>query len=97
MISVVTVLTFHVTIFIHNGDVASVLPHNTRVFNLCLIKGMGLESRAEGRVKGVKDTNYRGKLKYGKRKENSFKHRPVFPGRGFGLSLLPLAYCRKRG
>jgi len=41
---------------------------------------MGLESRAEGRVKGVKDTNYRGKLRYGKRKGRSSTHRPVLPG-----------------
>lgn len=71
LISVGTVITFHVTIFIHNADVASVLPHNTKVFNLCLIVRIGLESWAETMVKGVKDTNYRGKLKYGKRKENS--------------------------
>ncbi len=41
---------------------------------MCLIVRMGLESRAEGRVKGVKDTNYRGKLRYGKRKEKSSMH-----------------------
>ena len=70
----VTVLNFHVTSFIHNAEWTSVLSHNARVFNLCLIVRMGLESWAETRVKGVKDTNYSGKLKYGKRKENSSMH-----------------------
>ena len=45
------------------ADVASVLPHNTRVFNLCLIKRMGLESWAETKGKSGKDTYYKGKFK----------------------------------
>ena len=45
------------------ADQASLVPHNTKVFNLCLIKKMGLESWAETRAKSVKDTYYNGKWK----------------------------------
>ncbi len=45
------------------ADMASVVPHNTKVFNLCLIKRMGLEAWAETKAKSVKDTYYKGKLK----------------------------------
>jgi hypothetical protein len=38
-------------------------PHNTKVFNLCLIKRMGLERWAEAKAKSVKDTYFKGKLK----------------------------------
>jgi hypothetical protein len=38
-------------------------PHNTKVFNLCLIKKMGLESWATTKAKSVKDTYYKGKFK----------------------------------
>ena len=74
LISVVTVITFHVTIFIRMRTWHPRSHIITEVFNSCFIVRMGLESWVEGRVKGVKDTNYRGKLKYGKRKENSSMH-----------------------
>ena len=45
------------------ADMASQLPHNTKVFNLCLIKRMGLESWAETKAKSVKDTYYNEKWK----------------------------------
>jgi len=45
------------------ADMASVVPHNTKVFNLCLIKRMGLESWAETKAKSVKDTYYNEKWK----------------------------------
>ena len=45
------------------ADMASQRPHNTKVFNLCLIKRMGLEAWAETRAKSVKDTYFKGKLK----------------------------------
>ena len=45
------------------ADKASQLPHNTKVFNLCLIKKMGLESWAKEKAKTVKDTYFKGKFK----------------------------------
>jgi hypothetical protein len=45
------------------ADMASQVPHNTKVFNLCLIKRMGLEAWAETRAKSVKDTYFRDKFK----------------------------------
>jgi len=45
------------------ADRASQVPHNTKVFNLCLIKKMGLESWAETKAKSVKDTYFQGKWK----------------------------------
>jgi hypothetical protein len=45
------------------ADMASQVPHNTKVFNLCLIKRMGLEAWAETRAKSVKDTYFKGKFK----------------------------------
>jgi hypothetical protein len=36
------------------ADKASQVPHNTKVFNLCLIKKMGLESWAKDKAKSVK-------------------------------------------
>ena len=45
------------------ADMASQRPHNTKVFNLCLIKRMGLEAWAETRAKSVKDTYFKGKFK----------------------------------
>jgi hypothetical protein len=35
------------------ADKASQVPHNTKVFNLCLIKKMGLEAWAETKAKGA--------------------------------------------
>jgi len=45
------------------ADMALQRPHNTKVFNLCLIKKMGLESWAETKAKSVKETYFKGKLK----------------------------------
>lgn len=50
--------------FLHPfADNADVFPHNTKVFNLCLIKKMGLESWAKYKVKSVFDTYFSGKLR----------------------------------
>lgn len=43
------------------ADKASSLPHNTKVFNLCLIKKMGLESWATEKAKKVKEVYFKGK------------------------------------
>ncbi|MBW1666599.1 MAG: DUF3795 domain-containing protein [Deltaproteobacteria bacterium] len=45
------------------ADRASEFPHNTKVFNLCLIKKMGLESWAKDKAKSVKSTYFKGKFK----------------------------------
>ncbi len=45
------------------ADKASQVPHNTKVFNLCLIKKMGLESWAENKAKSVKDAYFKGTFK----------------------------------
>jgi hypothetical protein len=45
------------------AEMAAQVPHNTKVFNLCLIKKMGLESWAETKAKSVKDTYFKGKFK----------------------------------
>jgi len=45
------------------ADKASAVPHNTKVFNLCLIKKMGLEAWAAEKAKSVKDTYFKGKFK----------------------------------
>lgn len=45
------------------ADRASELPHNTKVFNLCLIKKMGLESWAQTKAKSVKHTYFKEKLR----------------------------------
>ncbi|MCK5654271.1 MAG: DUF3795 domain-containing protein [Dehalococcoidia bacterium] len=45
------------------ADMASQVPHNTKVFNLCLIKRMGLEAWAETKAKSVKDKYFKGKFK----------------------------------
>jgi hypothetical protein len=45
------------------ADQASQRPHNTKVFNLCLIKKMGLESWAGRKARDVKETYFRGKFK----------------------------------
>ena len=42
---------------------AGEVPHNTKVFNLCLIKKMGLEAWAQNKAKSVKDTYFKGKWK----------------------------------
>ncbi len=45
------------------ADQAAELPHNTKVFNLCLIKKMGLNSWAQTKAKSVRDTYFKGKFK----------------------------------
>ena len=45
------------------ADKASEVPHNTKVFNLCLIKKMGLEPWAESKAKSVKGTYFKGSFK----------------------------------
>ncbi len=45
------------------ADKASERPHNTKVFNLSLIKKMGLESWAEKKAKSVRDTYFKGQFK----------------------------------
>ena len=44
------------------ADRASDVPHNTKVFNLCLIKKMGLEAWAQAKAKSVKDTYFKGRF-----------------------------------
>lgn len=44
------------------ADKASQVPHNTKVFNLCLIKKMGLEEWAKTKAKSVKNTYFKGKF-----------------------------------
>ena len=41
------------------ADQASQVPHNTKVFNLSLIKKMGLETWAKDKAKSVRDTYYK--------------------------------------
>ncbi len=45
------------------ADKAAERPHNTKVFNLCLIKKMGLQKWAETKARGVRETYFRGQLK----------------------------------
>lgn len=45
------------------ADQAAMRPHNTKVFNLCLIKKMGLEAWAKDKAKSVRDTYFKGKFK----------------------------------
>lgn len=45
------------------ADRASAVPHNTKVFNLCLIKKMGLEKWAEEKAQSVKKTYFTGKFR----------------------------------
>jgi len=45
------------------ADKADKVSHNIKVFNLCLIKKMGLESWAKDKAKSVKDVYKTGKLK----------------------------------
>ena len=41
------------------ADKAAQVPHNTKVFNLCLIKKMGLNSWAKDKAKSVKETYFK--------------------------------------
>ena len=45
------------------ADRASELPHNTKVFNLCLIRKMGLESWAKAKARSVKHTYFKEKFR----------------------------------
>ncbi|MBA3029427.1 MAG: DUF3795 domain-containing protein [Desulfobacteraceae bacterium] len=45
------------------ADQASNRPHNTKVFNSCLIKKMGLHSWAETKAKKVRDTYFKAGFK----------------------------------
>jgi hypothetical protein len=45
------------------ADQAAMRPHNTKVFNLCLIKKMGLEAWAKDKAKSVRDTYFKEKFK----------------------------------
>ena len=45
------------------ADRADELPHNTKVFNLCLIKKMGLPQRAAAKAKSVRETYRKGKFR----------------------------------
>ena len=45
------------------ADQADKLPHNTKVFNLCLIRKMGIEAWARDKAREVADTYFRGKWK----------------------------------
>ncbi len=45
------------------ADKAALRPHNTKLFNLCLIKKMGVERWARDRALSVKQTYFNGTLK----------------------------------
>lgn len=45
------------------ADQASARPHNTKIFNLCLIKKMGVDRWAADKALSVKRTYFNGKLK----------------------------------
>jgi hypothetical protein len=40
-----------------------ILPHNTKMFNLCLIKRMGVEAWAKDKARDVKHAYFHGKWK----------------------------------
>ena len=45
------------------ADKASVRPHNTKLFNLCLIKKMGIDQWAKDKALNVKQTYFNGTLR----------------------------------
>jgi len=45
------------------ADRASVRPHNTKLFNLCLIKKMGIDRWATEKARTVRETYFQGKLR----------------------------------
>jgi len=45
------------------ADMAALVPHNTKVFNLCLIRKMGLEAWARTKAGSVKKIYFKGKFK----------------------------------
>jgi len=53
------------------ADQASVRQHNTKLFNLCLIKKMGLETWARDKARNVKETYFNGKLRVHSTEKNS--------------------------
>jgi len=56
------------------ADQASLRPHNTKLFNLCLIKKMGLEPWAKNKAANVRETYFSGKLRvHGTDKEEQEK------------------------
>ncbi len=44
------------------ADMASQRPHNTKIFNLCLIKKMGIENWASKKAKSVRETYFKEKF-----------------------------------
>jgi len=46
-----------------HADQASVRPHNTKLFNLCLIKKMGVDQWAKDKALNVRKAYFNGKLK----------------------------------
>jgi hypothetical protein len=61
-ITVMSALTFPATIFTP-ADQASTRPHNTRLFNLCLIQKMGTDEWARDKALTVKQTYFNGVLR----------------------------------
>jgi len=53
------------------ADQASVRQHNTKLFNLCLIKRMGLEQWARTKANSVKETYFKGKLRVHSREKTA--------------------------
>ena len=47
------------------ADKADILPHNTKLFNLCMIKKIGLEDFIKKSLE-IKQTYYKGKMEVGK-------------------------------
>lgn len=45
------------------ADRASEAPHNIKVYNLCLIKKMGLESWAENKAGNIRESYFKGEFK----------------------------------
>jgi hypothetical protein len=45
------------------AEQASARPHNTKLFNLCLIKKLGVEQWAQNKALTVKQTYFKGKLR----------------------------------
>ena len=45
------------------ADKAGQRPHNVKVFNLCLMRKMGVETWAKTKAKNVRDTYFKGTLK----------------------------------
>ena len=45
------------------SDMAPIVPHNTKVFNLCLIKNIGVEKWAKEKAKDVQNTYYKSEWK----------------------------------